>query len=505
MKQLLILFLLSISKFCTSQQATVQKTGVLKVRTAAGMTYYNETLFSVESKIKGRIGFSARLDKAKQAIKVKSFSKYGEAIAEKELAGGDNVFGPVEPALKVMNDSLFILYSRYTQDEKINIYAASLNTGNLETTGEHPVLSFPQKNININIFGTSFLFYSFVNATSPDGSKTVFFWCNGATTDFHYSVVNKNFEVIRTGNGTIAGLEKMIVENIFIDNEGGFYAGVTFMTHDGGAVIVCNPTEAAAVVPIALNNSIPGSVYISPKMENDVLHIAGLILTENLATGMYQGTVNIKSKTTGNITATSLPAAIIEKGHKEDYGIAKKSKYGLYPPVKMKGYTLPDGTIIIAGDLNRYISTVSSSENLKGPLLLGVLGKNGSPVIEYVTRRESLGFENYESNFYGHIYKGNLLLFYSDALKNLERPAAEAETVRHRGSAESSNAFLKINANGIVEKKIIDYKSQHGYIYNYQQIIPVNETVLFQGLSTRRFEYSDYKSEQSLVLITISE
>jgi hypothetical protein len=59
-----------------------------------------------------------------------------------------------------------------------------------------------------------------------------------------------------------------------------------------------------------------------------------------------------------------------------------------------------------------------------------------------------------------------------------------------------SNAYLKINANGTIEKKIIDPKGQGGYLYSYHQLIPVNENLLLQGIDTRRFKYSDHKVEQ---------
>ncbi len=506
MKHFIFLASILFSFNCHAQKITIQKTGELKTRTAAGMTFFKDHIFSVESKIKARIGFSAKLDKAKAAIKVKSFSKNGTLIAEKEISGGEHFYGPVEPMFIVLSDSLYLLYSRYSEDEKINIYVARLHAGTLDITGEQNILSFPQKNITLTIFGNSFRFYSLAHATSADGSKTVFFWCNGDNTDFHYSVVDKNFTVLRNGNGSVAGLKKMVVENIFITNDGGFYAGVTFMYYDGGAVIVCNKDEVASVVPLTLSGSAAGSVYVCDKIENDLLNVAGVTLTDNLVTGVYQGSVHIKSKTASNLTVTNLPATIIEKGNKEDYGYAKKNKYGLSATVKMNGYSLPDGTIIIAGDLNRDISTASTAfENLKGPILLGIIRKNGTPLMEYITKRESMGFEKYEHNFYGHVYKGNLLLFYSDAIKNLERPSAETESVKHRGSMENSNAYLKINANGIAEKKIIDSKSQGGYLYSYHQIIPVSENLLLQGLDTQRFEYSDYQREQTIVEINISE
>lgn len=144
---------------------------------------YRDAFYSYETDMQGVSGFSANLKRSMYNITLR---KYDATLVETKNArvkGQEKEYGPLPPALKVVNDKLYLLYYKMNEKNNVILYAAGVDPSTLELSQPLDLLSIDEDKKYLEFYMRSVSFdnpnlyvYRPNFATSPTQlSKTFFF------------------------------------------------------------------------------------------------------------------------------------------------------------------------------------------------------------------------------------------------------------------------------------------------------------------------------------------
>jgi hypothetical protein len=505
-------FLLLAAQSLTAQNFSIrtlaslnkQKEDINPIKTGNGF-------LDIVSSAKSRLGYTVTLNNIKMNSKLLLFDENMNLAKENELGEGKQVFGPFEPLLKRIGGLPFLIYYDYDNDNKeVDVLIAPVDTIHLTVPAGKKVLAIGQK--NSYLFGAAEVFthQKLYVETSPDQSKFLFFWYAGVKNFFGWAVTDKEMNVLKSDNTSVEDANDILFNNIMLDNDGNFFIGCTYKRKSdyysgifsGGKNIHSGYTE------ITLPDMTPNYVYALKGKTESQVRLVGLYSDDRYyLLGTFTLDMDKKSFKTSNPVLKPFANELISMFHDDEYAKEKKKKYGLYPELQLKLVTLPDGTVIGAGDARRYQTIGAGMSMTQEPVVgttLVLVIKNDDIVAIRLPKKEKMGLTN-GSDFYIHKFMDKAILFYHDIPSNLEKSLEAGKSTSFSDRRSNVAVAAIIEKDGHIERHVLNPETNGKYYFDPNSFREIDQHTLLFSLQQDKIGLTAIKTNFQFYLLEISE
>lgn len=463
-----------------------------KFNTSISTTYKHETLQDLHSsgnelisfeKTDRKTKYGANINPAKLLFGIKLSANHPtnlSVIRESQLFNGEKVCGPLHSSIQSINDKLWLFYSVYDKSSKnvISLMAARIDPASLTIGEPKQLLQIDPANTRLLTTIFSMEMQTLLIKRSPDKSKVLVFWASNRNDQCFISVFNPELELIWSRKETIGGKETTIT-SACVDNSGNVYAGYDFTV--GGAnyrrqISVFRQQSAPLHMEIQTGDSHPYDVIVLAAKKGDVVHVTGTYGSSvNSLTGVYSQTISTSDFKPSPMILKDFTPEFVKELAKDTWASTQPKKYGL-ESITMQAHELEDGSIGLVGQFRRSTTTEKNYYSITGSIVNVRL--NGSDALFGWIPKYRVSAGSTIGDFYSAFpYKNQLLIFYNDEARNLEKAIGE----KYSTANVYTNHVLVVaymDAGGQVKReKLIDLVNE-GFLPLGEKITPVSPASL---------------------------
>lgn len=203
---------------------------------------------------------------------------------------------------------------------------------------------------------------------------------------------------------------------------------------------------------------------------------SGLVNNEDgFVIGAYAQAFDKVSMNTSAAIQKEVPAKIIQQFDDDGWALTRKNKYGMYG-VGMFAHMLSDGSIALIGHFQKREWGTKTVFDYAGSFFYVKITKDDIVFARIPKLRVSAG-STVGSSFFAMPYKDQLLIFYDDSQKNLERGIDE-KPARSDNYNYVKLVVATVNDKGEVTRNVIIDKSNESYLPLAEDIVPLSPTRL---------------------------
>ncbi|HEU5166045.1 MAG TPA: hypothetical protein VFU29_10925 [Chitinophagaceae bacterium] len=450
---------------------------------------YRGSFYSYETDMQGISGFSANLKRSMHNITLK---RYDATLTEKKstkIKSQEKEFGPLPPALKVVNDKLYLLYYKMNDKSNVILYVAAVDTSTLELSQPSELLTIDEDkkylefymrsvsfdNPNLYVYGSNFassptqLSKTFFFEGSPDGNSYLVTWTSSWNNKLFFSVFNKDMKRIRTGKELLADENTLAFANACVDNNSNAYFSYSYSKKGKpfSEVLINKKGGASEVKSVTIPDANPFGAYIAVDKQNAKLMICGAYKNggEYLA-GVYVASLNTDNFVMNAVIKTPFPKDLIEI--LDDEGWGNKKKLGLSDGLVLEANVLESGVVNLTGEFRRVNTGVRASFHVAGSILNARFNGNTAVFSRIPKVRVSAG-STFGDSYRVFGYKNSLIIFYNDHLSNLKLDISKPP-VRSDVYKNSVMAAAIIDSNGLIKRQKVIDQSDEDYLASVESM-----------------------------------
>jgi hypothetical protein len=290
MKIFLSCLLLLMISSAQSQNFSIQTIGMIKDKVAlSDAVMFNNNVYAVQTEGKSKLGWTLTINKMRMGCTIFRYDSTMALLKENVLANGDDVYGPLQPFLKVLNDHLYLISYDYNTTDGIIINISEVDPNTLEVSVPKKVLNVSQKNIGIFKMMNLYSSYKFYIQSSPDKSRILFLWNPGVTNIFSYAVADSNMNFLRSATEVVENVTDLEINSLLVDNAGSFYAA--YITNKKNknlaAILAVDTSNIFKVNVIKLEKYDARSACIFAGLKDNQLEIMGPVRTSEIYVGAF--------------------------------------------------------------------------------------------------------------------------------------------------------------------------------------------------------------------------
>ena len=458
---------------------------------------YRGAFYSYEIDMQGISGFSANLKRSMHNITLK---RYDATLTEKKstkIKSQEKEFGPLPPALKVVNDKLYLLYYKMNDKSNVILYVAAVDTSTLELSPATELLIIDEDkkylefymrsvsfdNPNLYVYSSNFassptqLSKTFFFESSPDGNSYLVTWTSSWNNKFFFSVFNKDMKRIRTGKEILPNEYSLTFANACVDNNSNAYFSYSYSKKGKpfSEILINKKGGASEIKSITIPDADPYGAYIAVDKQNAKLLICGAYKNgADYLAGVYILSLNTDNLGMSNVSKTPFPQALVEILDEEGWG--NKRKLGLSDGLVLEANILDNGVVNLTGEFRRSVDRrpYDLSEKAKASFVIAgsILNARFNGTAAIFSRipkvRVSAG-STFGDSYRVFGYKNSLIIFYNDHLSNLKLDISKPP-VRSDNYKNSVMAAAIIDSNGLVKREMVIDKSDEDYLASVESM-----------------------------------
>ena len=483
---------------------------------------YRGSFYSYETDMQGISGFSANLKRSMHNITLK---RYDATLTEKKstkIKSQEKEFGPLPPALKVVNDKLYLLYYKMNDKSNVILYVATVDTSTLELSQPSELLTIDEDkkylefymrsvsfdNPNLYVYGSNFassptqLTKTFFFEGSPDDNSYLVTWTSSWNNKLFFSVFNKDMKRIRTGKELLPDENTLAFANACVDNNSNVYFSYSY-TKKGkpfSEILINKKDGASEVKSITIPDADPFGAYVAVDKENAKLWICGAYKNDALYLGgVYIMSLNTNNLAMSTVSKTSFPKDLVKILDEEGWG--KEKKFGLSDGLVLEANILDNGVMNLTGEFRRVDNPAMYSMDrtrrsfITAGSILNARFNGNTAVFSRIPKVRVSAGSTFGDSYRVFGYKNSLIIFYNDHLSNLNldisKPPARSDVYKN-----SVMAAAIIDSNGLVKRQMVIDKSNEDYlasVESMQEIIPGNFFLVMRRIKGMGGVTSDMK------------
>lgn len=481
---------------------------------------YRDAFYSYETDIQGVSGFSANLKRSMYNITLR---KYDATLVETKNArvkGQEKEYGPLPPALKVVNDKLYLLYYKMNEKNNVILYAAGVDPSTLELSQPLDLLSIDEDkkylefymrsvsfdNPNLYVYRPNFatsptqLSKTFFFEGSPGGANYLVAWTSSWNNKLFFSVLDKDMKRIRTGSEMLPDESTLAFSNACVDKNSNAYFSYSYSKKSKPvSEILINKKEGASEVKsITIPEADPFGAYVAVDKENAKLLICGAYKNGDYLGGVYFLSLNTNNLAMSTVSKTSFPKDLVDILDEEGWGSKKEKKFGLSDGLVLEAKILDNGVMNLIGEFRGGKSSSNpeskASFSLAGSILNARFNGNTAVFSRIPKMRVSAG-STFGDSYRVVGYKNSLIVFYNDHLSNLKLDISKPP-LRSDKYKNSVMAAAIIDSIGSVKRGMVIDKSDEDYlasVESMQEIMPGNFFLVMRRIKGMGGVTSDMK------------
>jgi hypothetical protein len=404
-----------------------------------------------------------------------------ELLKENDLGLSKTKFCFSTPVIKQINGKMYIIYADLSDDgEGIVQKAATINSGTLELESPKTLFQLPIKEkmgiiklLEVDKWQNLFI------RSSPDKSKVIFQYANGADNSFATCVTDNNLNILWTGDNRIEEPGKLVITSVCVDNAGTAYTG--YKLEKGlfggntvtGHVFICNLQKKIKNIAVSTDMEVY-QVLLLPSRTGNFIDVAGTCSQNTLYMGgVFSAKIDIATHGLSGFKKTDFDEKFINLFEEDKLAFTRNRKYGLYP-CYMQIYRLEDESIGIIGTILREQQNEKTSYMVTGGIMNACFMKDKvifSCIPKYMsearinnsTSGETLPDQYMDRGYssrkirrdmFAVPFKNDLVVFYYDNEKNIGQELNQ-KPVDTRRTDDLILGMATISKEGLVKREVL--------------------------------------------------
>lgn len=394
---------------------------------------YGDKLYSyIVNWGKMQFAFSATLKKVKYGIEITQYNEQLKELKTLSLDKGGKDFGPFSPMVHFGEDAIFVMYFKFTDEDKVKMFVSKINPEDLSVITTQEVMEYDQRNQaiwgTIKTIGDAQALYT----VSPDGKKA---WIVHASPSLIVSsVIDSDLNLIQKTQSVPVKLKDLVITDAHIDNDGHKALAYRYDDEQNKEFyirgIFFQPADTKGTFKtVKLNKGhFPGSLSFQASKDGKRLHLLGEYYGEDYAfggQGVLLGEIDILSQSIP--TPTFYPYTPELKQRVLDLDFASKKKGEIVFADRNIVYRMTEmgnGTIVLSSDMATSASTSNATFYYTGPVIHIFIKPGGNATMTLIPKKQASGSA---TGFFNYVYKDKLVCIYADLPRFQEKELGDKQ------------------------------------------------------------------------------
>lgn len=449
------------------------------------MVKYRNSYYTFELDMEGMSGFSANLKRFMHNIRLKKYNTWLEEEQQQKVNAPDKGFGPLPPALKVINDKLHLLYFKNEGKGPLSLWIAHVDTSSLEVSGHKEILKIDEGERYIQYYlrsvdthhpnrivyktsetqGPDQSFRSFFVESSADGSQHLVAWTSGWNNNLYFSVLDRNFTISRSKTEKLPDENSLALSNAFIDNKGtAFFTWHYYKKGKGFAEFLINRSAGSQVKTIVIENGESSGICAVIDEAKGYFLACGAYKegSDNLK-GVYAQPFSLSDAKPGPLSKSVFPQELLDLLDNEGWANKKEKKQGLFDAITFEAMLLENGMLNMTGEFRRRTTGTRAVFDISGSLLNARFDKANMAVFSRIPKVRVSAGSTIGDSYRVFSHKNKVIIFYNDHLSNLKMDMS-ATPKRSDVYTNSVLAAALIDETGVVKREVVKDLSAEDYL-----------------------------------------
>ncbi len=438
---------------------------------------------------KMQMAFIGNLKKVKYGISIKQYDEQLKELKTISIDNNEKDLGPFLPKVHYSQTGILVVYFRYTNDDKISMYATKVDFNDLKVIKTSLILEYDQKNI-----GTIGLLENYYEmdcqiAVSPDEKKI--FLAHTSPKLIVTSVVDTDLTPVQKTEYTSVSLRNLMITDAHIDNNGHkvilyrhnnpalknlYERGIFFQRADSKGTF--------AAINFA-DKKLPANLVLKESADGKKLYVGGQYFIQEYddgIKGILLAEVDIEKQTISNPVFCAFNDEIIKRTFDLDFATRKKGAISITGQANnIQINEMKDGTIVVSADLET--SSTGHTSNMttyfSGPLFHAFFKPDGKTTIAFVPKKQvSTIFTGYTT----YVYEDKLICIFSDHSRNHQKEIEDKDInlIRTPEGIIPIAVGYDSNARLLFKNPVIDSKTKmKGYVITPSALMYEKNKLLF--------------------------
>ncbi|GEM_PF-2548351 len=432
MRQFLLLLLIcSVLQIQAQEFKTAfSSSGSIKDDVVTFHRYGNKLYSSRVNQPKAQFAFSANLKKVKYGIELTQYDEQLNVIKKVSVDKEEKDFGPFTPIVHYGNEAIYILYSKFMDDDKIKMHVAKVNPDDLSTLDTKEIMEHDQK--NQALFGamktieSTQIFYT----VSKDGKNM---WIVQASPTLILStVIDGNLNVIQKPISQPVSLKNLVITGTHIGDDGN---KVLAYRYDDPSFkefytrgIFFQPANAKGIFktikfPAGFN---PGNLDLQESRDGKKLFYGGEYFGEEYkegGKGVLLGEINVVEKSISKPILHTYTDELRQRVFDLDFASRKKGEI-VFKDHRLNYYIneLESGTVILSAEMQTSASTTNYTFYYAGPIIHVFVKPDGKANMTLIPKNQP---SQTVTRYFNYVYQDKLICIYADIPKFLDKELSD--------------------------------------------------------------------------------
>ncbi len=506
-------FLLAGIVIATEIKAQVYELESLSVikdrKTLFDQVLFGSKFYGVDNISTSNFSWMGPLGKIRSSCKLLSYDINLNPVKEIILGDGKEIFGPFNPFLKEINRNLYLIYYQPETNSSIDVYAAKIDTLTLGLAAAKKVLTIAAEKVNSLKFIDVIKSEQFLVEQSADKSKMIWCWTSGFINDYSCVVTDRDMNMIgKASHGKLENAKEFTIGNILVDNTGNFFVTCWYEKKNiyYPSLLAGNVSGTVKVIDIKLEGTFAHQVYVAPGSTEDHVKLTGTSCKKGeYITGIFSANIDKKGLGSSKFVMKEIDEHLVEQYRTDDYALTKNKESGLNPYIQFEHFTMADGTIILAGDLTRFLGQGHAvlDDPVKGSSAIIVFTAAGEIIIKRLPKKELLGLKT-GNNFFVQKWEDKLVLLYTDLESNVNTALDQARTASFNSKGNIVMVAATIEKDGKITRRIL-HPDAAGFYFSPNLARRVNDNTILLGFEKEKIRLANVKTTYAFFFLKMNE
>lgn len=458
---------------------------------------FEDGYYAVDYEPKGIVRtWSPKLSRVTHNITLTKYDTDMKAVKTFRLPGSEKSYGPLPPAFKVINNTLYLFFTKLTEDNKITMYMGAIDPTMLEMSAPTELMVIDESTEDIYsylrfvdfqrpdfhnraFFGRAAFRFSktFIVRQSPDGAYLTVAWASSQNDKLYLALLDKNMKRIQSKTHLLPAKSWLSITSACIDNNGSTYFTYGYRKKGGdimNEIYISRKDGSEENKTIDLPSGSIAEIRTVADNKKDLVWFCGSYTenTDNLA-GVYHVALDTKTSVWGSITKTPFDKALVEILDKEGWAKTKEKKYGLKPDLVWEANIFNDGILHLTGEFREIVEGQRANFGLAGSIL-NTSFRDGKAIFSRIPKARVSAGSTYGDSYRIFSHQNQLIVFYNDYPSNLLLDLS-AEPKRSDVYTQCALIAAIIRADGSVTREVAIDKSDENLLsslYNISELEP---------------------------------
>lgn len=425
MKRFLLLLNICWSISMQGQQFNVNLTSPGSIKNSISpFKRYGKKLYTHEMEYtKSQAPYLTNFKKVQYKLELTQYDETFKELKKLSIDKGEKDLGPLSPVVHYGATAIYVLYSRFADDNKIKMYVAKVNPDNLSVITTKEVMEHDQKNQDFwrvlkRMEQSTILF-----TASADGKNM---WIvQVSPTQVISTVIDDKLNVIQQSEPLPGKMENIQVTGTYIGNEGNkvlvcrYYSDDKNKDYDRAVFFQPANTKWVSKLINLPDGFSLGYLSVQESRTRTKLYFGAEYFAKKHDEGnrgVLLGEINIASQSISNPAIHPYTDELKQRILDLDFASRKNGEIVfLGRGIGYKITEMENGTIVLSGDMHTSASTTNGTTfYYVGPVIHVFIIPNGKANMTLIPKKQA---NDPVTEFFNYVYKDKLICVYADIPK----------------------------------------------------------------------------------------